>query len=255
MALAQSRQKGTAKMARNLKALGLALLAAFALSAVVAQAASAVVHHFDTDHIGEELKVKALGTQEFFTTTNDPNTWIKCTEAGGSGSLPELTNADVTFAPTFGGCKAKVGASEVTANVTPRGCKFTFTGKTTHTEGETAGEHAAVHITGCNAPSSGEPPATGEKGIVVDVTAVKTPCVLVKEQTLHGAKYENDPETKNPGEAVIVNATIHGIHSLTTGSCVLGGVETHNDGVYLGKVTVSGKNGNKVFTKESGTLE
>ena len=57
-------------MMLNLKALGLTLIAALAMSAVTASAASAVNHHF-TAGAGEALSSEAIGEQVFEWTTSE----------------------------------------------------------------------------------------------------------------------------------------------------------------------------------------
>ena len=230
-------------MTRKLKALGLALFAVFALSAVSASAASAVTHHFDTNVAGEELSVKPVSaTQTFYTTTSDPNTFVKCTNVTGTGTLPATTNTQVTTTPNFSGCKVKQGSSsELNGEITENNCHFTFTGETT--TDVTGNQSATVHISNC-----GEDTRTHTHALVVDATGLNLPCVEVPEQSVEGVQYVDDPE--NSGNAVIAKAKVHGIHSTTVGACESAPV-THNDGLYEGEVTVSGKNGGRVFLTQT----
>jgi hypothetical protein len=216
-------------MNRKLKALGLALCATFALSVVAASAASAA-----TDHIRSSSKTgstflaaKSLGNQDFFLeTSGDPNgDRVRCANVGVTGSLPANTVSEATVTPAYSTCTARKGTSEFEAVVTTNECHYLFTGETTHTVGETEGEHATVHII-C---------PEGSPGIQVQVTGVKLQCIDVPGgQTLHGVRYLNDTVNTN---AIILKATVHGIKSTTTGAC---GEGTHEDGVYTGEVTVQG---------------
>lgn len=216
------------------KAIGLALFAVFAMSAVASASASAVIDHITSDSETEvtHLTAKATGPQVFRATTEETNS-VVCEEVNVHGTIEGNTTDKVTVTPTFGqqndDCTA-FSPEPLKATVTTNNCHFLFTGETTETV--TPGEHATVHLLGCEKdPNHPEEP----KGILIDVTQFTLPCILIpEEQSLHGIRYSNDGENTN---AIEIEATVHGIHSTTTGAC---GEETHTDGSYTGNVTVTG---------------
>ena len=216
-------------MIGNLKTLCLGLFAAFALSATAAAGASAATHHFEPT--GEPLGVVSNTTQ-IFNATEGGTKVVECEKVGVTGEVTE-TSTEATVTPKYEECEAEIPPNRVAAKVTTNNCHYTFHGETTHTEGETAGEHAAVTISECEKDKRDpEEP----KAIVVDVTGLNLPCLAVPEQTLHGIKYLEDPTT---GKDQIVKATVHGIHSITTSACGTPG-EEHTNGTYAGEITVSG---------------
>lgn len=224
-------------MKRDLKILGLALCTALMVSAISASAAAALVSHHVKTVSGSELSVVENKRQEFFPTTNDPETALTCEEVGTTGKFTTILNTEITVTSTYENCKAHSGTKELHATVLTNGCHFTFTGDTTHTEGETAGDHAIAHLSGCE----------GEKGIEVNVTFLNLPCLHIPEQTLHGIKYAQK------GEDIEIQATIHGVHSTTTEVCEEEGEpaeDTHTDGVFLGNVVVRGTSPLELVTTE-----
>ena len=218
-------------MTRNLKALGIALAAMFAMSAVAAASASAVQHHITSDSQSGTtyLTADALNAQNFWATTSEPNgNKISCSEVNLlNTSFEGSETTEVTAEPVYNKeertCTAFTGGSEAKASIKTNGCHYLFTGETT--EDITGNQTATVHIT-----------CEGENQIEVRVTSLNLKCLDVPGgQTLHGIKYEEDPD--EAGDGLIIDAKIHGIESKTTGAC---GEGTHNDGLYEGRVTVTG---------------
>ena len=220
-------------MNRKLKALGLALFAAFAMSAVAAQGASAVTHDFrasaNPTHLGA-VADPAEPTQKFYATTSNTAEHVDCNEVGVNGTVDE-TETSVTVEPSFGGCTAFKPEAEVAAFVTTNGCHFTFNGETTADPNTEIGDTATVDIA-CDTPEA------SETGITVDLTVFKFPCIHIPPQEgLHGIKYKEIEE--NEHEAITVEARVHGIYSETTenAACNEG---VHEDGYYEGKTIVTG---------------
>jgi hypothetical protein len=121
------------KMIRNLKALGLALVAVFAMSSVAASFASAALPDVDAI-VSEEVPVKLKGTQENglskFTLAGQA---VECTTANVTATITTSITVEevLTDEPTYNGCTyAGQGAS-----VNPQGCKYRLTG-TTKTDGD-----------------------------------------------------------------------------------------------------------------------
>lgn len=111
-------------MTRNLKTLGLALVAVFAMSAVVAQAAMAE----GTITTGGGYTGTIQGTQTGSNVLAIGIREIKCTGAELTGSLNEKENkteGKATITPTYTGC---TGALETTAEVTTNGCDYKLSG-------------------------------------------------------------------------------------------------------------------------------
>ncbi len=202
-------------MKRNLKALGLALVAAFALSAIAASAASA---DFITTNDGTTiLESEATETQVF---KNGEGVEVKCTAVAVDGSIVGTTAETVTVEPTYSGCTIvipKVGT--VPAFVDTEGCHYLFTTVT------------QVHIL---CPTGKKITVTAEL-----VKGAKSKCLEIGEQTpttpevhyINNAKSANEMDTE-------VESTVSGITYNKAGPC--GAVE-NNDATYTGKVTVKGK--------------
>jgi hypothetical protein len=134
LAPAQTSAKELSKMTRNLKALGLALVAAFAMSAIAASAAQAEgAPTLTPASYPAWLTTSALGEQVY--TFSNGNQW-RCTNVGGHATIEkagvgdtEVTLTDVSYT----GCWAIVGKSTLPATVDMTGCDYKFSG------GETEG--------------------------------------------------------------------------------------------------------------------
>ena len=232
-------------MTRNLKALGLALVAAMALSAIGAQGASAVVEHsFRSDSAtGSTILTGSIETStkdKFFPSAG--STPIECSVGTFSGTVSENPADTVTVHPKYSSCKL----GNATAHVTTEGCNYIFDSDTTQaTSHSTSSEHAAVSI---------ECESTHE--ITVTVTGI---CVLhftdessssPVNQSLHGVRYTNldgssAADAKHSSKsAITVTSTVRTIHyTATAGSfCGLGGISagTHTTGEYEGVSSVTG---------------
>ena len=212
-------------MNRKLKALGLALFAAFAMSAVAASGASAVTHDFESSSTTGTtyLTAEALSTQQFYAKTGNSEEHIDCSIVNVNGSIAGTTTDSVTVEPIYEGCKAFKPGTEVAARVKPNGCHYLFTGITS--EDVTGKESAEAHLT-C---------PEGVAGITIDLTIFHFACVTVPPQTLHGITYKNNA---GPPEDITLEADVHGIKSVTTEStaCTAG----EDEGLYKGNVTVKG---------------
>ena len=80
---------------RNLKHMGLALAAVFAMSAIAASAVSANQFHSKAEPT--TLKVGSPETQKFLYETGGKT--VECTTVGGSGEMLKTTQEDVVFKP------------------------------------------------------------------------------------------------------------------------------------------------------------
>jgi len=113
---------------RNLKVLGLALVASFALSAVVASAASAETAHFTVEGIGVGQTAGAAGGQVGTNTFTVNGLALQCTTATVTGKAlstgPEPST--VTLEPKYEGCKVLVAGLTKLVTVTTNGCAYIF---------------------------------------------------------------------------------------------------------------------------------
>jgi poly(3-hydroxybutyrate) depolymerase len=232
-------------MTRNLKALGLALVAAFAMSAVAASAAQAEAAHFtatsptgfvtlhatqDPDNPGQEFEVNSGLTEcDIVTATGTaPNT------------AASVTVHDVTYTGDYfeGGneCEAFGLESEVEFN----GCEYEFHAGTIVNPGTSAGSVDLV--------------CAGENEVEI-VVAGGLCTVSVPPQTgINGITYHT-VET-NEIEEITVEAHSSNIKYSESGAC---GSGTDTNGVYNGRSTVKafeddeGVDGNQVDVTITGS--
>ncbi len=202
-------------MKLNLKTLGLALVAAFALSAVAVSAASA---DFITTNDGTTvLTAEATETQ---VIKNAEGVEFKCTSVAFDGSISGTTAETVTVEPTYSGCTIVLpGVGTESLFIDTNGCHYMFT---TNTE---------THIV-C---------PTGKKIVWTAelVKGVKSKCIEIGEQTptTPEVHYLNNALTGNAMDFEI-ESTLSGITYNKTGPC---GTTTNNDMTIIGTVTIKGK--------------
>jgi hypothetical protein len=231
-------------MTRNLKALGLALLAAFALSAVAASAASA--QDVFTTHNGEPAHLH--GEQVGDSTDNvfgmkEHAAEVTCKEATftSTGTVEDGAKEIVVHPtyPTFvketeeeeHNCESSFGI----ATVDTTGCDFVLTGEThetLNTKGEDKDEkHATVSLE-C------EP----EKSIKITTPEVGCTLTMTPQTGLLGVTYTNEGTT--PDEDVKVDVTVDKIKYHASFICQLGGLPSTGEDAYLTEtVTVKGYQG------------
>jgi hypothetical protein len=229
-------------MRLKLKALGLALFAALALSAVAAAGAAAQDEHTFHTSAGQtaHLTASATNDQIFKGQTGDTKEFVckKVDIVTGTGTLTD-GSSEITAGPKYEECKAwpeGTGEGKTSAAAFPEftTCHYLFKGKTT--EGNpTGGKHATVGIKCTTA---------GDK-IDLKVTALKLPCVEIPEQEIPDAvTYTNIEDPKTTKKAIEVHATPHAIKVRTpnTAACptASGKEEIHTNGTYTGTVAVTG---------------
>lgn len=201
-------------MTRNLKALGLALMAVFAMSAIGAQAASADLF------TSEEEKTVLTGNE---TNEHRFTIWggfTTCKEAFFEGTVEGKEKPEATVHPEYGECEDSFG-SELTVDT--EGCFYKL-------GTETVEGHAPVTIE-CL------------EGHSITLRSVNTGChITVHEQgPLYGVTYKDGTNPATGKEDVTVTATVEGIHYTTNIICQFGGLTgTDTDGFYEGAVTVDG---------------
>jgi hypothetical protein len=219
-------------MTRNLKALGLALVAVFAMSAVAASSAPAL--HFT----GGTGITKVDGAQvglNVFTANGSP---IECEEATFSGTVVATTTTEQTITPTYNKCR--FASKTVNTTVDMNGCAFILTIP------NAANVNNPVHVecpTGTGTITHNG--VANTKVIIVTIPGLCEFTIPEQTPTTGGVKYEAG--TSGGKKDVTVNASITGIHYTTHGNCqILSGKATDftwSDGTYNGKITFTGTNG------------
>jgi hypothetical protein len=205
-------------MNRKIKALGLALVAALALTAVMASTASA---QFTSATAHTILSGAQEGNHVF--TAGEGFGSIKCTTASFSGTTTSTNETDQTITPTYTGCTDSFGRT-VHVHTT---VKYTFT-KTGTVEGTPIG---VVHLV---SPGS----------ITITVTSGgSTVCTvhITVPQTQTGITYH----TLESGGVKFVRVTTKatGVKSTTTGNFFNCGISegAHSEGTYTGTTNMTGK--------------
>jgi len=209
-------------MIRNLKVLGLALVAVFAMSAMAASAASASEF---TSESGTTTLHGTQVTQNVFTVTGGN---VKCNTATFRTTATVGTTAlDVTVKPTYSSCTAIGQTSTINMN----GCEYKITPTST-----TTGTVAIVNCAGNIIVTSGDP--------VVSCTITVTPTNPIDNAvdfTEEGAGKTRD---------VLVTSTAKGLSYIVDGpngerneNTICGKADdpaVTTSGVYTGSVTVKG---------------
>lgn len=214
---------------RNLKVLGVALLAMFSLSAMLASAASADDQVTAEEYPATLTGSRHSGTDTLVTTAGN----ISCTTANYHGTLAKASTT-VTVTPSYSGCTAFGFPAVIDMN----GCDYEL-----HM---TAGE-------GTEAGATVLCPA-GQEITVTAISAGTTKCTVhVKPQTVGG-----DVKITNTGSGSTRELTLHlnftNIHYTHTegtglGKCPSG---TGAAGTITALATVTGENDPPPFTKHIG---
>jgi hypothetical protein len=223
-------------MSNKFKAFGLALVAAFAIGAVAASAASAHEFHSEAEHT--ILDSESIGIQLFRTDAGN----LECKKvslnpAESTIGPEESTTTEVTATPEYEECKKEGTTTKVYPDFATNKCAYVFTSETD------ANGHAEVHI-----ECAGEE-TEGGQGVIITATAFKLNCVDVPPQTVggnntgNGVHYTNTNNQGGNTRDIDVEATIEDeIHYTQTGVC---GSGTKTNGDYTGTVTVTGTDTNE----------
>jgi hypothetical protein len=218
-------------MTRNLKAFGLALVAAMALGAIGAQGASAVVEH--SFRMGAE-KTVVTGQNESYTTGNSreviqftPGLTISC-DVTLSGTHIGAIRDTITVHPQFHNCTSSLGGAPT---IHTGGCNYELSSDTTTSPAHFSAEEHAAWSLECESPHSASPH-------VIEMTAPG--CNFSWETThagsvtvnhsLHGVRY-TQLVNHSGKHALTVKSTIRTIKfTATAGS--LCGLAGHPAGTY-----------------------
>ncbi len=219
-------------MIRNLKALGLALAAVFAFSALSASAASATNDHFTAEK--ETALLTGVSHDNVFQRTAS-GTKFECTTSKFAATIKNgdtQATVDATYNGTKGITPHTTHCTSSAGNVTidMNGCHYILTGSTTKLD-PTA--DAEVWIT---CPEGKQIQITSSLGVTISVPA-QTP-------TGGGVSYANIANHAGSGKTgVKVTATVTGITASCAPAlaCAFGGVPSHaNDYEYNGTVNITG---------------
>jgi hypothetical protein len=200
-------------MIRNLTRVGIALLAALAMGALTASAASADpefhIQMEDTTLTGAQITANVL--------TTDLGE-LKCEVVKYVGTQGPFTSETLTLKPSFEKCRINGENTTVTVN----GCGFLF--HLAHEEPFEAfvdiecpaGEKLVLHTPGCSITVS---PQNGLKNVT----------------------FTNEGEMAT--RALVVDLNVGGIDYLEHGGACANETVTTTNGTYVGQATVTGENG------------
>ncbi len=196
-------------MIRKFKALGLALVAVFAMSAVAASASQAAEFHSSADETflsGEQAE-----THEF--TVGSGFGSITCENASFTGTSTETVSTDITITPAYSGCVDILGR---TVDVTVSGT-YTF-----HSNG-TVDLSGSISLAITN----------GSKQVKCTVT-------VGEQEGINGISYANSGANN-----IEVVANSSNIKTTTSGGLLNCGVGngSHTGGTYTGTVIEEGEDG------------
>jgi hypothetical protein len=104
-------------MIRNLKVLGLALVALLAMSALASTASA----QFESEAESTNLTVSTNAMQKF--APSEGSTAVECTTIKVTGTQTGKANTTVTIAPVYSNCETFLGAA---TSVNTNGCKYVF---------------------------------------------------------------------------------------------------------------------------------
>lgn len=201
-------------MTRSIKALGLGLLAALALSAAAAPAASANPF-FHSEFAGIFLTGGQTGAVANTLTTDLGE--MKCNVARFDGTQGPMTTTTMTLKPTYEECK--VGMSNAT--VTLNGCAYTF-----HLEEQTEPIEARM---GIECPDGEE----------IEVETAECTITIPAQEPRKEVTFTNEGEGTT--RAVVADLNVSGIHYEEHGAGCVGATETTENGTYTGVITVKGE--------------
>jgi hypothetical protein len=228
-------------MTRNLKTLGLALVAAMAMTALTASAANA---QFEADKVPVTLTAGQTTQHVFETAEGD----VTCTTAEFHGEQNETPVTEVTITPVYTDCEAAGLEAEITG--------FGHYGESEGPETVANPCDYVFHADGTVDLVCGEDPHDGEGHVVID-TAGGCDITIPEQTELATVTYENEGVSHKVEEEtistpdtddVLVTADVEDISYENTGHtflCTLAGIthydEMTHDGTYDGASTLIGE--------------
>lgn len=225
-------------MTRNLKALGLALIAVCAMSGLAASAAQAEFtftgwEGTESNHVHTILsgsQTTAFG-DKFRVTTG--KLALECEKATASGTLTVGDQATVTATPAFTNCKG--GGAPVTVNTTTCDYVFHITAKVT------ADEYKGTVDVKCTTPKD-----TIHVSVYTDASHTSTVCeyTIEEQEGISGITYTNITPEKGL-KYVEIDIAAHNIKTEVTKGGILCGESTGvtaTESVFEGSDKVTGVN-------------
>lgn len=201
-------------MIRSIKILGLGLLAALAVSAVAAPAASANPK-FHSEFAGIFLTGGQTGIVANTLTTDLGE--MKCNVVKFAGTQAPMTTTTMTLKPIYEECKIAGEKAVVTLN----GCRYTF-----HLEEQTEPIEARMGI---------ECPIGQE----LEIDTPECTITIPPQKPLQEVTFTNEGAEKT--RSIIADLNVSGIHYEEHGAGCVGATETTENGTYTGVITVKGE--------------
>ena len=202
------------------KIIGLALLAVFAMSALVTSSAWAAVEFKSESEPTVLTGNQETGTSDVFHVMLGN---VACSGVTYVGEVEGTSSTDMTLVPSYSGCKA---FGFINAPVDTNGCEFTFTAGS-----EVSGNfEGSLHI---YCPANGSIAVTGP-GCTITV-GPQTPTGGTITYTNVGAGATSEITLD------VALTEIHYIEDESGGGCTSAG-KTTTDGTYTGKTIVKGEN-------------
>ena len=234
-------------MIRNLKVLGLALVAVLAMSAVAASGASAETAEFTAEvGAGETAGIEGGQTAAFGDTFSIGGKPLSCEEGSLNGEALTAGPAskEVTLAPTYSNCHVIIAGLTFRATVTVNGCNYRFSATKSGTPPSYAadlhiecptGKQIEIHIYASKAKHEADEPL----------------CTYdIKPQTVtSGFALENHANTPNDVVAHVTNAPIVLKNTKLSATC---GNEEEPVSLYNGTDTLQSTN--EAGTKVNGSV-
>jgi hypothetical protein len=214
-------------MTRNLKVLGLAVMAVLAMSVMAATAAQAKTFTASAG-VYPVTGESSIVTPNIFTVEGGRE--VTCEKTVFHTTLPAASE-QLTVTPTYSECHAKILGNKLDATVTFNKCDYLFTTSgLVHLECPNVGEDVEIHI---------------YAGFKVPHEAATQICkYTIKPQTVNSVDYTN--QSSGTTEDVLVTATGKEIKVEKTlgtkANCGQEKQEGVNGATYTGSVTVKGKN-------------
>lgn len=201
-------------MIRSIKVLGLGLLAALAVSASAAPAASANPS-FHSEFAGIFLTGGQTGIVANTLTTDLGE--MKCNVARFDGSQGPMTTTTMTLKPTYAECKVGMQNAVVTLN----GCRYTF-----HLEEQTEPIEARM---GIECPQGEE----------IEIDTAECTIKIPPQPPLKEVTFTNEGEGTT--RSVVADLNVEEIHYEEVGAGCASEEETTENGTYTGLITIKGE--------------
>jgi hypothetical protein len=228
---------------RNLKALGLALTAVFALSAVAASAAQAT-GQVTAD--GYPAILTGIQVETNILTINGGVRNVSCSEASLEKEITGAVTDVEGIKAVYGGC---TGNGETTATVNMKSCTYTLAGKSITEANKTGKGTAKVN---CSTAGDGIEIDIYGKGVAHEVS--KALCRFKIPAQALGGEYEwHNTNIGTSTEDILLTLTgltVPTVHTVFAVNKITCGTVTNETATakYDGSITVTGENKNKEHT-------